>query len=81
MYLPYYLISNQITIISTTNTASQSHILLPDPLAGAGGVGPGAGGIDGLSGAGAAGWGAGGVCVGGCGLVCGSIRLPSLPYL
>ena len=76
MYLPYYLISNQITIISTTNTASQSHILPPEFLAGVGGVGLGAGGIDGLSGAGAAGWVAGGVCVGmGVGLFCGSISL------
>ena len=61
---------------STTNAASQSHILPPDCLIGEGGVGPGAGGIDGPSGAGAAGWGAGGVCVGmGVGLFCGSISL------
>lgn len=61
--------------------ATKSSILLFDFLATgddddpADGIGAGAGGITGSDGAGADGSGAGGVCVGGCGLVCGSIRL------
>lgn len=60
---------------------TQRIILLIDFLAAgagggpAGGIGPDAGGITGSEGPGPAGSGVGGVCVGGCGLVCGSIRL------
>ncbi len=60
--------------------ATQSNILLFDFLAAgvgdgpAGGIEPGAGGITGSEGVGADDSGAGGVCVGGCGLVCGSIN-------
>jgi hypothetical protein len=59
--------------ITTAIMLTHRNILLPDFLATGtlGGVGPGAGGGAGASGIGVG----GGVCVGGVGVVCGSIRL------
>lgn len=62
----------------TKTIATKSIILLFDFLAGPAdgigpGIGPGEGGMTGSVGVGAAGSDGGIVCVGGCGLVCGSI--------